>query len=98
MTTSPEAVRAAIADYIAANIPGLRSMTDPGSIANPPLVVVLPAQGTYINYLECLEHGVFEMTIRITVLVSRAIERVAMTQVDSYLAPYGTLSVPAAIL
>jgi hypothetical protein len=96
--TSPSEVREALAAYITANITGLRGLTDPGSIANPPVAVVLPVQGTYIDYTVALEHGVTEINLRVVILVSRASERTAMPLLDGYLAPYGTSSIPAAIL
>ena len=58
---TPAQIREALAAHITANVPGLRGLTDPGSIANPPVAVVLPAQGTYIDYTVALEHGVNEM-------------------------------------
>jgi hypothetical protein len=96
--TSPSEVREALAAFITANITGLRGLTDPGSIANPPVAVVLPAQGTYIDYTVALEHGVTEANLRVVILVSRASERTAMPLLDGYLAPYGPSSIPAAIL
>jgi hypothetical protein len=98
MPTSPGAIREALATYITTNIPGLRGLTDPGTIANPPVAVVLPVTGTYIDYAVALEHGVAELNLRVVILVSRASERMAMPLLDSYLAPYGASSVPEAIL
>lgn len=95
---TPSAVRAALASVISANVAGLRGQTDPEQIANPPVAIVLPAQGTYINYAVSLEHGVWEVFIRVVILVSRASMRAGIAQLDGYLAPGGTASVPAAIL
>ena len=95
---APSVIRAALAAFITTNVPGLRGLTDPGSIANPPVAVVLPAQGTYIDYAVAFEHGVSEITVRVVILVSRASERTAIVQLDGYLAPAGAGSVPAAIL
>ena len=96
--TSPGVIREALATFITANVPGLRALTDPGSIANPPVAVILPAQGTYIDYALALEHRVTELNLRVVVLVSRASERIAIAELDAYVAPYGGSSIPAAIL
>jgi hypothetical protein len=96
--STPAAVREALAAYITANVTGLRALTDPGSIANPPVAVVLPPQGTYINYTVALDQGVWDPMIRVVIIVSRASERVATPLLESYLAPYGASSIPAAIL
>ncbi len=95
---TPSQIRDALAAHIDAAIPGLRGLTDPGSIANPPVAVVLPGQGTYIDYTVALEHGVYDISIRVVVLVSRASERTGMELLDGYLAPAGASSVAAAIL
>ena len=95
---APSEVREALAAFITANIPGLRGLTDPGSIANPPVAVVLPPHGTYIDYTVALNTGVWDPAIRVVILVSRASERVAVPLLESYLAPYGAASIPAAIL
>jgi|HubBroStandDraft_2_1064218.scaffolds.fasta_scaffold70466_1 hypothetical protein len=94
--STPAVIRAALASYIEANVEGLRVLTDPGSIANPPVAVILPAQGTYIDYTVALEHGVYEINVRVVILVSRASERIALPLLDDYLDP--ATGVPAAIL
>ena len=94
---TPSQVREAVASFITTNI-GLRTVTDPGSIANPPVAAVLPPQGLYINYKVALDTAVWDPMIRVVILVSRASERIAMPQLESYLTPYGAMSVPAAIL
>lgn len=95
---TPLAIREALAEFITANVAGLRGQTDPGTVANPPVAVVLPAQGTYIDYTAALNPRLADITIRILILVSRASDRVAIEQLDGYLAPYGASSVAAAIL
>ena len=95
---TPSEFREALAAFITANIPGLRALTDPGSIANPPVAVVLPPQGLYINYKVALNAGVWDPMARIVILVSRASERLAIPLLESYLQPYGSSSIPAAIL
>ena len=94
--SSPAEIRAALATYITANVPGLRGLTDPGTIANPPVAVVLPAQGTYIDYTVALNTGITDVNLRVVILVSRASERVALPLLDDYLDPHS--GVPAAIL
>jgi hypothetical protein len=94
--STPAAIRAALAAYITANVTGLRVATDPGSIANPPVAVILPAQGTYIDYAVAFEQGVTEINIRVLILVSRASERIALPLLDDYLD--AATGVPAAIL
>ena len=102
--STPAQIRAALAAQITANVtatatvPALRGLLDPSTIANPPVAVVLPPLGTYIDYTVALEHGVNELNLRVVILVSRASERVAMPLLDDYLAPAGASSVPAAIL
>ena len=95
--STPSEVREAVADFITANV-GLRTLTDPGSIANPPVAVVLPPQGLYINYKVALDTAVWDPMVRVVILVSRASERIAMPLLESYLQPYGATSIPAAIL
>ena len=96
--STPSEVREALAAFITANIPGLRALTDPTSIANPPVAVILPPRGTYINYTVAMNQGVWDPTIRVVILVSRASERIATPLLESYLAAYGPSSIPAAIL
>ena len=95
---TPAAIRAALAAQITANVAGLRSVTDPGTVVNPPVIVVLPAQGTYIDYLVAQPPHVYDITIRVVILVSRASERAMLPVLDGYLAPSGATSIPAAIL
>lgn len=101
---TPADIRAALAAHITANItatatvPALRGLTDPASVANPPVAIVLPGLGTYIDYEKAFEHGVYEVTIRVIIVVSRASERAWLPVLDAYLAPSGASSVPAAIL
>ena len=96
--STPSEVREALAAFITANISGLRALTDPTSIANPPVAVILPPRGTYIHYTVAMNQGVWDPTIRVVILVSRASERIATPMLESYLAAYGPSSIPAAIL
>lgn len=102
MSTSPLAIREALAAMITATsaswpVP-LRSSADPGTIANPPVAIVLPGQGTYIDYTQAMNARVYDVTIRVLILISRASERAGFDLLDTYLEPYGTSSVAAAIL
>ena len=67
---TPDVIAQAIATFCQ-NVSGLRTVTDPTTLANPPVAGVFPAQGTFINYLLSMEHGVVEMNWRVVVLVSR---------------------------
>lgn len=96
--SSPLAIREALAAYLPTVIEGLRAGTDPGTLANPPVALILPANGLYIDYTAALNPLVYDVTIRIIILVSRASEREGFEQLDNYLIPYGATSVPAAIL
>ena len=44
------------------------------------------------------EHGVYDITLRVVIIVSRASERAWLPVLDAYLAPAGASSVAAAIL
>jgi len=96
--STPVQIREALAAQINDAIPGLRALTDPGSIANPPVAVVLPAQGAYIDYTVAFESRVYEINVRVILLVSRASERTGVALLDGWLAPAGSGSVPQAIL
>ena len=95
---TPTQIRAALAAQINAAIPGLRIVTDASTVVSPPVIIVLPAQGTYINYLVAEPPGMYDITIRVVVLVSMASERAQLPILDAYLAPSGPSSIPAAIL
>ena len=102
--STPAQIRAALAAQITANVtatatvPALRGLLDPSTIANPPVAVVLPPLGTYIDYTVAMPPNVYEITIRVLILVSRAVERAWLPVLDAYLEPYGASSVAAAIL
>jgi hypothetical protein len=94
---TPDAIAAAIAQFCE-NVTGLRTVTDPTTLINPPVAGVFPAQGTFIDYLLSMEHGVVEMNWRVVVLVSRANDRASLPKLYQYLAPGGSNSIPSAIL
>jgi hypothetical protein len=96
--SSPLAIREAVAAYLPTAITGLRAGTDPGTIANPPVALVLPAQGTYIDYTVALNPHLYDVRIRVVILISRASERAGFELLDQYLEPYGASSIVAAIL
>lgn len=94
---TPQDIAAAIAGFVQ-NVSGLRTVTDPESIANPPVAAVLPVQGTFIDYTVALELGVANYMWRIVVMVSEASGRAGMAQLYGYLAVEGATSIAAAIL
>ena len=97
--SSPLAIREALAAYLDNNaVEGLRAGTDPGSLANPPVALVLPAQGLYVDYTAALNPRLYDVVVRIVILVSRASERAGFALLDGFLAPYGATSIAAAIL
>lgn len=94
---TPPQIRAALAAQINAAIPSLRTEVDTEE-ASPPVAIVLPGRGTYIDYTVAFQQGVYEINVRVAILVSKASERTGMELLDGYLAAAGSLSVPAAIL
>lgn len=96
-----EAVRTALAAAIA-TIPGLRAApTVPGQIT-PPMAVVAPATGTFLDYDQTINGpaGVIAATyrMRITLFVSEASAGPdSQVQLDSYLSDTGPASVKIAI-
>jgi hypothetical protein len=95
---TPEDVCAALAAQISANVAGLRGQTDGFTVANPPVAVVLPAQGQFIDYLIAEQTGLADYTYRVVILVSKASGRAGTLQLYAYMATRGASSVPAAIL
>ena len=92
-------IREALAAQLAARIPGLRTQTDTGAITNPPCAVVLPAQGTLIDYTIAFEQGVADYNMRVVILVpGETADRVATALIDTFVAIDGPSSIPAAIL
>lgn len=97
MSTTPEQIAQAIATFCQ-NVSGLRTVTDPTTITNPPVAAVLPPTGTFIDYRVALEHGIAAYSWRIVILVSRSHDRSTLPQLYGYLATSGSMSIPAAIL
>jgi len=94
---TPQAIAASIASFVQ-NVSGMRTVTDPEQIANPPVAAVLPATGTFIDYTVALEHGVVTYNWRLVVITSRASSRAGFAELLNFLAPAGSTSIPAAIL
>ncbi len=96
-------IRQAIADAIENAGIGLRAQTDAGTIASPPVAVVLPLPGTFIDYDVVMglpavmgePGGSTETTytMRIVLLVSAAADRAATLLLDGFLAAGGPKSV-----
>jgi len=102
----PGAIRAGIAAYITAHVTftdgsgktqRLRGLTDGETIASPPVAVVIPPAGQYINYEVSVETGVAEYFFRILVLLSKGDVRANTALLDAFLSPEGTSSIAAAI-
>ena len=90
------AVRQAVADYLTANITGLRATTDRFGQINPPQAVILPQPGSLIRYSTTMD-GETDYTLRAVVLVSIGDSAAGQDLLDGYLSPVGAQSVYAAI-
>ena len=90
------AVRAAVATYLAANIPGLRATADRFLQVNLPMAVVVPQTGSLIRYSTTLD-GETDYNLRAILLVSSGDSAMGQDLLDAYLSPTGSQSVYAAV-
>jgi hypothetical protein len=77
-----------------ANIAGLRTTTTTPDVINPPVAIVQPQT---VDYDETFQRGMATYTFVVTVIVGRAAERTAQTNLDLFVAQSGSKSVKAAI-
>ena len=97
MTAGLAEIRAALAAQIEAAGTGLRVSTYAQGSISPPAAVVLPAQGTFIDYDVTFEPGVANYVMRVVLLVSEGSDRAATELLDSYLEPASPVSIRAII-
>lgn len=100
-------IREALATALNNAAIGLRAQTNAGTIANPPVAVILPIPGTFIDYDVVMgmppvmgEPGgssEANYTMRIVLLVSAAADRAATLLLDGFLESSGPNSVRQAI-
>lgn len=90
------AVRQAVADYLAANITGLRTTADRFSQVNPPMAVIAPQTGSLIRYAQTLDDET-DYSLRAIILVSEGDSTSGQSLLDQYLSPVGGQSIHAAI-
>lgn len=76
------------------NILGLRTTTTTPDVINPPIAIVQPQS---VDYDESFQRGMATYTFVVTVIVGRAAERTAQTNLDLFVAQSGSKSVKAAI-
>lgn len=98
-SSTPAQLRVGIASYLTAHVPGLRAITDGESVPSPPVAVVLPAPGKYIDYQVSFgpQGGAYNWSTRIIVLVSRGDVRAGTVALDGFLSSHGATSIAAAL-
>jgi hypothetical protein len=96
---TPAQLRAAIAAYLAVQIPGLHCTADGETNIEVPAAVVLPATGKYLDYAQSMapDYASYEANFRILVLISKGDVRTQTPVLDGYLSPEGTTSIVAAL-
>jgi hypothetical protein len=96
---TPAQLRAAIAAYLAAQIPGLHCSTDGQTNVEAPAAVVLPAVGKYLDYAQSMapDYATYDAYFRVLVLISQGDVRSMTPQLDGYLSHTGTNSIVAAL-
>jgi len=77
-----------------ANIAGLRTTTVTPDLINPPIAIVQPQT---VDYDETFQRGMATYSFVVTVIVGRAAERTAQTNLDLFVAQSGNKSVKTAI-
>lgn len=75
-------------------ISGLRVIAHPTDQINPPVAVIEPNS---VDYHKAFANGLSQMTFTITVIVSRAADRLALLNVDPYIATEGASSIRQAV-
>ena len=90
------AVRTAVATYLAANITGLRAISNRFGQVNPPCAVVVPETGRLIDYAQTFD-GETNYYLRAILLVSEGDSASGQDLLDGYLSPEGAQSVNAAV-
>ena len=93
MSATIAQMRAGIATNLA-TISGLRTTTTTPDVINPPIAIVQPQT---VDYDETFQRGMATYTFVVTVIVGRAAERTAQTNLDLFVAQSGSKSVKAAI-
>lgn len=88
-------VRQALADRLA-TIPGLRATANRFAQVNPPMAVVMPVTGTFIQYSATLDDAT-DYTLRAILLVSEGDSLSGQDLLDVYLSQSGTSSAWAAV-
>ena len=90
------AVRAAVATYLANNIPGLRATPNRFLQVNPPMAVIAPQTGSLIRYSTTMDAET-DYSLRAIILVSEGDSSGGQDLLDAYLSPTGPQSVYAAV-
>jgi hypothetical protein len=93
--TSIKAIRAGLATRLE-TIAGLRVEEKLTATINPPAAIIYPAPGNFVTYDQSVD-GVDDVTMIITLLVSRVVDRLAQDKLDDYIADAGQSSIKAAI-
>jgi hypothetical protein len=75
-------------------ISGLRVVAHPTDAINPPVAVIEPNS---VEYHRAFANGLTQMTFTVTVIVSRVTDRLALANLDPYIATDGASSIRAAI-
>lgn len=89
-------VRKAVADYLAAAIPGLRTTPNRFGAVNPPMAVVATQTGSLIRYSQTMDNET-DYTLRVVMLVGPGDSTSGQDEMDGYLSPVGTNSIHAAV-
>jgi hypothetical protein len=90
------AVRQAVATYLAAAIPGLRTTANRFGQINPPTAVIAPQTGSLIRYSTTMDTET-DYNLRAILLVSEGDSTSGQDLLDGYLSPTGAQSVYAAV-
>lgn len=89
-------VRAALANTLTVQIPGLRASANRAAQVNPPAAVVMPVTGSFAAYSQDFS-GSLKFTLRVFVLVAEGDSSSGMDNLDPYIASVGPQSIWAAV-
>ena len=90
------AIRQALADTLSSAIPGLRAAANRPLQVNPPMVVVMPAQGALATY-SVSSDGLVDFSLRAILVVAPGDSTGGEDLLDPYIATTGSQSVWAAV-